>query len=369
MRRAGQRKTDEQGYNCDEFGYGKEAPIHKLSVSLSLFVAIASVAGGVSFGQTAPGKPAFEVASVRPSAPLDLTKLAAQMQAGKMPRFGAHVDASRAEYDYMSLKDLIANAYDVKAYQITGPGWLGSDRFDIVAKMPEGAPKEDAPKMLQALLEERFKLTVHRDTQEHPVLALVVGKGGPKLTEAVAAAPEPIAEDAPLKPGEMKMDGPDGPIRVSRNADGSMTMNMGSKGIITQKIDMQTQTVHMESSSVTMTGFADQLTSLLQMGGGGGQQVVDMTELKGNYQVAVDISLAELMAMVREKAREMGMSMPAGAASSGAADNLPASAATDPSGGTSVYASVEKLGLKLDQRKTKVEQVVIDSVEKTPTEN
>jgi uncharacterized protein (TIGR03435 family) len=48
---------------------------------------------------------------------------------------------------------------------------------------------------------------------------------------------------------------------------------------------------------------------------------------------------------------------------------MPASAVTDPSGGSSVFTSVEKLGLKLDQRKSKVEQVVIDSVEKTPTEN
>jgi uncharacterized protein (TIGR03435 family) len=73
--------------------------------------------------------------------------------------------------------------------------------------------------------------------------------------------------------------------------------------------------------------------------------------------------------MVREKARELGMNLPAGPAGGGAGDNLPASAVTDPSGGSSVFKSVEKLGLKLDQRKTKVEQVVIDSVEKTPTEN
>lgn len=71
-------------------------------------------------------------------------------------------------------------AYGVKPYQITGPDWLATMRFDIVAKMPEGS-KKDAPKMLQALLEERFKLTTHRASAEHPVLALVVGKGGPKL--------------------------------------------------------------------------------------------------------------------------------------------------------------------------------------------
>ena len=49
-----------------------------------------------------------------------------------------------------------------------------------VAKMPEGSTKEDAPRMLQSLLEERFKLTTHRAAAEHPVWALVVAKGGPK---------------------------------------------------------------------------------------------------------------------------------------------------------------------------------------------
>jgi uncharacterized protein (TIGR03435 family) len=51
----------------------------------------------------------------------------------------------------------------VKPYQITGPDWMSTTRFDIVAKMPEGSKKGDAPKMLQTLLEERFKLTTHRD--------------------------------------------------------------------------------------------------------------------------------------------------------------------------------------------------------------
>lgn len=326
------------------------------------------LAAGIACGQAPKGSLAFEVASVRPSAPIDMGLLAAQIQAGKIPRFGPHVDGLRAEYDYMSLKDLIAEAYNVKGFQITGPAWLGSQRFDVVAKMPDGAKKEDAPAMLQALLADRFKLTVHQDKQEHPVLALIVGKDGPKLKDA-AAPPEPIADDAPLKPGEFKMDGPDGPIRVTRNADGTTTMNMGAKGIITQRIDMANQTVHLESSSATMTGFADMLTTLMQMGGGGGRQVVDMTGLKGNYVVAVDVSLADIMAVARERMREMGMDAGAGQAGAGATDKMPGTEASDPSSGSSVYASVEKLGLKLDQRKTQAEQVVIDHVEKMPTEN
>ena len=222
--------------------------------------------------------------------------------------------------------------------------------------------------MLQALLVERFKLVAHKDKDEHPVLALAVGKGGPMLKESTAT-PEPIGDDVPLKPGEFKMDGPDGPIRVSRNADGTMTMNMGAKGIITQKIDMQNQVVHLESNMVTMEGFADMLTNMMQIGGGGGQQVVDMTDLKANYQVALDFGLADFMAMARERAKEMGMSVPGAPAGGGSTDNMPASAASDPAGRSSLYSSVENLGLKLEPRKAPVEQVVVEHLEKTPTEN
>jgi uncharacterized protein (TIGR03435 family) len=332
---------------------------------LTAFFLVAVGSGFGQAGQAAPGKLSFDVATVRPSAPLDMAKMAADMQAGKMPRFGPHVDASRAEFTYMSLKELIAFAYKVKTYQVTGPDWLGSDRFDIGATMAEGASKDDAPAMLQTLLEDRFKLAIHRDTQEHPVLALVVGKGGPKLKESPAPT-APIADDAPLKPGEMKMEGPDGPIRMTRNADGSTTMNMGAKGTVTQRMDMTTQSLEMDSSMVTMAGFADMLTTVMQMGGGGGRQVVDMTGLKGNYQVSLVISLADLIAT----ARAQGMAGGASAGNGGGTNAAPASAASDPSGGSStVFASVEKLGLKLESRKAPVEQLVVDHMEKTPSDN
>ena len=351
-------------------------------------------AGGVAFGQTtatAPATPAasstsaaasagpaaakleFEVASVRPSEPLNMQKLAADMQAGKMPRMGAHVDGLRAEYNYVTLKDLIAAAYKVKDYQITGPDWMGTARFDITATMPEGSTKDDAPKMLQALLADRFKVVVHKETQEHPVLALVVGKGGPKLKDSPAAA-APIDPDAPLAKGEIKMDGPDGPVRITTHADGTITENMGNKGTATVKMDGQT--IHMNADTMTMSGFADMLTGLMQMGGGGGKPVLDETDLKGNYQVSVDISMAEIMAYARSQAQSMGMSMPPAAANVGAATGGSAPAggaapaeASDPGGGASVFKSVEALGLKLESRKAPVEQIIVDSAEKTPTEN
>jgi uncharacterized protein (TIGR03435 family) len=287
------------------------------------------------------------------------------MQAGKMPNVGMHVNGLRAEYTYLTLKDLISVAYKVKTYQITGPDWLNGQHFDIVANLPEGTTKDDAPKMLQALLEDRFKLKVHRVTQEHPVMALVVGKGGPKMKESPGDAP-PLDPDAPLKPGEMQMDTPDGPARMTMDMkNGSGTMNMGTKGIITYSVNTQNMMLHMTSSKATMAALADMLTQMMtSMGGAGGsgRQVLDMTGLKGNYEVALDFSMADMIAQARAQA---GMGGGGGATSGSAAPE-----ASDPGGGgATVSDAVGKLGLKLDSRKAPVEQLIVDHAEKTPTEN
>ena len=117
-------------------------------------------------------KATFEVASIKPTA-WDMAKLMAQAQSGEMPKMGPRVDGARAEYIFLTLKDLISLAYKVQPFQITGPDWIANQRFDIIAKLPDGASKEDAPLMLQALLEERFQLKLHRESKERPVLALL----------------------------------------------------------------------------------------------------------------------------------------------------------------------------------------------------
>ena len=321
------------------------------------FFAISLFACTIASGQAPKTKLAFDVATVKPSPPLDPQKIAADMQAGKMPRMGVFVNASRAEYIQMPLKSLIAIAYKVKPYQITGPDWLGNERFDIAATMPEGATKDDAPAMLQALLEERFKLSAHRETAEHKVLALVVGKGGPKLKET-SEQPKPIDETAPLKPNQMMIDGGEGPMRMTRNPDGSTTVDMGARGTMTQRFDAANRAIRIDSSMVTMAGFADTLSSI--MAPMGGDRVVDMTGLKGNYAVSIELSLADLMSI----ARSSGMAPPP---PPNGGSNL--GEASEPSGGTSVFQSVEQMGLKLEQQKAPVEQLVIDQAEKTPAEN
>jgi uncharacterized protein (TIGR03435 family) len=297
---------------------------------------------------------------------MDMAKVAADIQAGKMPKVGPHITASQVEYNYMTLRELIAAAYRAQPYQVSGPDWLGSERFDIVAKMPMGASTDDAPAMLQTLLAERFKLQAHRDSQEHPVLALVVGKNGPRLKEATEPA-VPIDPDAPLKPGEIKMDTIEGPARLTRNPDGSATINLGEKGIFTQRLDPQAGGLRVEGKNLTMQGFAEMLTRIMRMGGGtSSREVVDMTGLKGNYQVVVTVSLADLLAA----ARAQGMNIPAPPGPPGAPANAPAAPDTpEPSGGSSVYDSVQALGLKLEPRKATIEQLIVDHVEKTPTEN
>src|SRR2546425_12929186 len=92
-----------------------------------------------AFGQTPAPTPAlaFEVGSVKPAGPLDPAKI----MSGQM-RIGMQVDAARVDIGSLSLADLIAIAFKVKPYQISGPNWMGAERYTIQAKLPEGATTE-----------------------------------------------------------------------------------------------------------------------------------------------------------------------------------------------------------------------------------
>ena len=80
----------------------------------------------------------------------------------------------------------MAGLYKVELYQISGPDWITTSRFDVQATLPAGATKAQIPEMLQALLADRFGLTLHREPKEQSVYALLIGKGGPKLKEGAA---------------------------------------------------------------------------------------------------------------------------------------------------------------------------------------
>jgi len=320
------------------------------------------LSGIAAWGQA---KPSFEVATIKPAAPLDQAKIVAAVQSGGKLPVGATIDNRRAEYLYLDLKTLMTYAYGVRPYQITGPDWMSATRFDIEAKMPDGSTKDDAAKMLQSLLEDRFKLAVHRSSEEHPVMALVVGKNGPKL-KASAQPPVAIDESAPLKAGEMKMDGPEGPVRVKVDlATGSSVIDMGLKGKMAYKMNPATQSINIEFTGTTLEGLANMMTQLMtQLGGGASaRRVVDMTGIKGNYDATIEISLMEIIQLARAAG-----TLPADVQIPGRGGNGQA-VASDPGGGTSVTDAVQSMGLKLESRKAVVDQLIVDHIERAPTGN
>jgi hypothetical protein len=121
-----------------------------------------------------PAKPAFEVASVKIVKSGDLQD----------DREDIRTAPGTLSMRRVSLKSCIQWAYGLSGFQISGPGWLGSDRFDITAKVASPAKDDQLRLMLQSLLAERFKLSLHRDQKEQQVYVLTVSKGGPKFHES-----------------------------------------------------------------------------------------------------------------------------------------------------------------------------------------
>jgi uncharacterized protein (TIGR03435 family) len=139
---------------------------------LKLF--LLSFAPLLALSQTAPAPLAFEAASVKP----------APAPTGQGLRVSISQDKGRLTMSNVSLRTLLLRAYKTKDPQLVAPDWMADARFDIVATLPAGATSEQVPAMLQTLLADRFKVTIHKDSKVMPVYALVVAKGGPKLKEA-----------------------------------------------------------------------------------------------------------------------------------------------------------------------------------------
>ena len=301
--------------------------------------------------------PAFEVASIRSAEALNPQMILS----GKM-RVGMKVDGAMVSIGFVSLKDLVAMAYDVKPYQITGPDWMAQQRFDVTAKLPEGATKEQVPAMLRALLEERFHLKAHKENKDQNVYGLEVAKGGHKLKEAPPLPTEPpppapeTKSDIVLNSGDqtlrVKMTGSPGGAQgavINGGKNGAMKMSMGQNG-----------QMRMEMERVTMEEFVTMLTPMLD------RPVVDRTGLKGPYQIALDLNMQDMMQAAMKSGALAGL--PVGQPPPGVGGAAGGLAASDPSGG-SIFQSVQQLGLKLEKQKAPVETVVVDSAEKSPTEN
>lgn len=296
----------------------------------------------------------FEVATIREAQPIT----AQTIQGGNF-RVGMRTTGNQVDFGYMSLRDLISIAYEVKPLQIAGPDWITQQRYDIQALMPEGTDSKQVPVMLQALLKERFHLVARKESREQQVYGLEVAKGGHKMKESPAESSEP--KEPPAGGQAISLNGQQ--IRVDRagaaGAGGSATISGGQGG--TTKMSMGPDgRMHLEVERMTMTQLADTLTPLLDL------PVVDRTDLPGSYQVALDINVADLMQVASRAGVAVGAAR-AGAAVPGQAAPL-SLGASDPSGGD-LFAAVQKLGLRLEKQKGAIDTVVVESADKTPTEN
>src|SRR5580700_7148732 len=155
---------------------------------------------GAAHAQTPNGQPSFDVATIKVAPPPNGGPIRIGMGGGPGTK-----DPGRYTCSFCNLQMLMTQAYDVAGYQLTIPAALNEGRFEVTAKVPEGATKEQFRLMLQNLLAERFKMTVHREKKEAQVYELTVAKGGPKMKESPKESPkesEPVtrADHAPPPP-------------------------------------------------------------------------------------------------------------------------------------------------------------------------
>ena len=87
------------------------------------------------------------------------------MMSGKV-NLGETIEPGRVVYSFVNAEYLLTKAYRVKAWQVSGPPWIQSERFDIVAKLPPAGTKEQVPDMLRSLLIDRFKMVVHHERRK-----------------------------------------------------------------------------------------------------------------------------------------------------------------------------------------------------------
>jgi uncharacterized protein (TIGR03435 family) len=240
-----------------------------------------AAAAGAASGQ----QPGFEVASIR----------AGQVPAGRGQGLGREriqLSPDTLTLRNESLRTCIRWAYDVSEYQVSGPDWLASTRFDIVAKSAGPATNAQMRQMLQTLLAERFKLVLHRQTKETSVYVLAVGRNGPKF-----------------RPSETE-----GETAVEPNA--------GRQSVAVQR--------------APVAQLIDILSNILRA------PVLDETGLEGRYDITVNVAK-----YIAERGPD-GLLDPVSLIMTGLQ---------------------EELGLKLESRKTPLEILIVDRMEKVPSEN
>jgi uncharacterized protein (TIGR03435 family) len=315
-----------------------------------IFATFAVVACALAAGPCFAQQPEFDAASVKVFDP-------AQPPTRGVSGGPGSSDPGRIHYGGIAMISLLLNAYGVQNDQVSGPAWIedfmGPNRYVVDATMPPGTTKEQFQQMLRNLLAERFHLVVHHETKGFPGYELVVAKDGPKPKESV---PDPkTADDSAPKRG-LDKDG------FTILPPGAHMGQMTSSG--TMRISCKEQ---------SMAAFAASLGNIVSVALGadaktGRPRVIDKTALTGKYDFRLECFCAGCRSL-----REMAPNLPlfAGRGQEDAPAQPTAAAELPGSGLPTIFAALEKqLGLKLEKvRDVPVDVIVVDRVDKVPTEN
>jgi len=277
----------------------------------ALVVTVWAAMAHVLFGQAGPS-PEFEVASIKPASILTPMMM-------RSPQWHFRMDDAVFDASNATLLELITTAYNINSDHVSGPRWLNDQAFAVLAKLPAGATKERIPAMLEKLLADRFKLAVHHDQKVQQVYLLTVGKDGAKLKESMGDS------DQSLK----RRSGRPGRYRCT-----ATTMEELAESFTA----MSSMYAHLPASD-------DQRNIDLP--------VIDQTGLKGAYDIDLQWIPPE-SAGNRDNGGRRGAMLPP----------------PDPNTrATSIFSAFDTLGLKLQPGKHAFDILVIDHVERTPSEN
>jgi uncharacterized protein (TIGR03435 family) len=258
-------------------------------------------------------KPVFEVASVKHATPWGLGGV--ESDAGGGPGTS---DPGFYRCHNCPIFWVLAAAYNLEVFEYSGPDFVYALRYDFDAKIPPGTTSEAFHSMLQNLLADRFKLAVHREAKEMPAYELTVARSGPKFHEGLAHD-DPDAQNAWLG-------------TLQKDRDGFAVLSQS--GIV---LGLGRATIH--ANSQPMSWLVRLLTQQLQ------GPVVDHTGLSANYDFTVSWAYKDSGVPAHDNASE--------------AELIPAL----------VDAVQSQLGLKIEKKKMPVEVLVVNHLEKSPTEN
>jgi uncharacterized protein (TIGR03435 family) len=294
---------------------GQSRPVSRTLSGPGVIVSAILVAVTVCgvFGQSAAA-PRFDVASIKLHTP-------------EVSRHGVQALPGGLHAENASVRMLMQNAYGLQSFQIVGgSGWVDSAGYDVEAKAEGNPGRSQIWLMLQSLLEDRFRLKVHRETKELPVYALTAAKSGLKL-------PMP-------KEGDCLSTTPDASTfyaggRLPPPGEGRQPLaRCGSVNVV-----LLPTGARMQGGKIPMPEFIRMLSMVL------GSAVIDKTGFTGPFDVRLDFLPDETTA-----------ALPA-----------PPSPPDDPNPSI-LMALQEQLGLKLETTKGPVAVLVIDGVER-PAEN